>query len=91
MTEALERAGYEVLRPEGTFYLFCQSPGNDPDRFWNALADQDVFVMPGHIMEAPDFFRICLTASDSMVERSLPVFTEVAEDMRSSKRSAAPR
>jgi aspartate aminotransferase len=78
MTEALEKAGYEVLRPEGTFYLFCKFPG-DGKRFWDALADRDVFVMPGSVMEVPDHFRICLTASESMIERSLPVFAEVAE------------
>ena len=82
MVEALETAGYEAPRPEGTFYLFCKWPGNDPERFWNALADRDVFVMPGSTMNVPDHFRICLTASKEMVERSLPVFAEVADLMR---------
>jgi aspartate aminotransferase len=79
MTDALERAGYEVLRPEGTFYLFCKCPGGDGGRFWDALADRDVFVMPGSVMEVPDHFRLSLTASEPMIERSLPVFAEVAQ------------
>lgn len=87
MSEALTRAGYEVSRPEGTFYLFCKSPGHDPDRFWNALADGDVFVMPGRVMGAPDYFRISLTASDAMIERSLPVFVEVADATQDARRS----
>jgi hypothetical protein len=29
-------------------------------------------------MNAPGYFRISLTASDEMVERALPAFTEVA-------------
>jgi len=33
-----------------------------------------VFVMPGSIMNAPEYLRISLTASDQMVERALPVF-----------------
>jgi aspartate aminotransferase len=82
MVETLEKAGYEVLPPEGTFYLFCKCPGDDPERFWNALADRDVFVIPGSTMDVPGHFRICLTASKEMVERSLPVFAEVAELMR---------
>jgi aspartate aminotransferase len=77
LVTALEGAGYQVLPPEGTFYLFCRYPTDDADRYWNALADRDVFVMPGEIMGAPGYFRICLTASDSMVERSLPIFAEV--------------
>lgn len=70
----LNEAGYEVLAPEGTFYLWSRWPAGDPDMFWNALADRKVFVMPGSIMNAPDYFRICLTASDAMVEQALPAF-----------------
>jgi aspartate aminotransferase len=73
--EALRSAGYDVLPPEGTFYLWTRWPG-DPERMWNALADRDVYVMPGTVMNAPEHFRICLTASDEMVERALPAFAE---------------
>jgi hypothetical protein len=41
---------------------------------WNALADEDVFVMPGSMMNAKAYFRISLTASDEMVARALPAF-----------------
>jgi hypothetical protein len=33
-------------------------------------------------MGVPGYFRICLTASKEMVERSLPIFAEIAEQMR---------
>jgi aspartate aminotransferase len=71
-------AGYSVLVPEGTFYLWSKWTYSNPQRQWNALADRDVFVLPGSIMNSPDYFRISLTASDEMVERALPAFTEVA-------------
>jgi aspartate aminotransferase len=74
---ALLSAGYSVLSPEGTFYLWSKWTDNDPQRQWNALADRDVFVLPGSIMNAPDYFRISLTASDEMLERALPAFSEV--------------
>jgi hypothetical protein len=32
-------------------------------------------VMPGRVMHAPDYFRICLTASDAMVAKALRAFT----------------
>jgi aspartate aminotransferase len=41
-----------------------------------------VFVIPGNTMDIPGYFRICLTASKETVERSLPVFAEVAALMR---------
>ena len=75
----LSSSGYEVLRPEGTFYLWSRWPEGDPERLWQQLADRGVFVMPGKLMNAPDYFRISLTASDAMVERGLPVFEALAE------------
>jgi aspartate aminotransferase len=45
---------------------------------WNRLADRDVFVLPGSVMNSPAYLRISLTASDRMVDAALPVFAEVA-------------
>jgi aspartate aminotransferase len=74
----LAAAGYGVLPPEGTFYLWSRWPEGDPERFLDALADRDVFVIPGSMMNTPGHFRISLTASDDMVERALPAFAEAA-------------
>jgi aspartate aminotransferase len=78
LTSAFEKAGYAFLKPEGTFYLWSQWPAGDPEALWNALADRDVFVLPGGVMNQPDYFRISLTASDRMVELALPAFKEIA-------------
>jgi aspartate aminotransferase len=78
LMRALGRAGYGTLEPEGTFYLWSRWPKGDPERLWNALADRNVFVLPGSVMASPEWLRISLTASDAMVERALPHFAEVA-------------
>jgi aspartate aminotransferase len=77
LMSTLRAAGYGVLPPEGTFYLWTKWPEGDPDQLWNRLADRDVFVMPGSIMNAPNYFRISLTASDAMIERALPALADV--------------
>ena len=77
MMTALSNSGFEVLPPEGTFYVWCRWPEGDHEAQWNFLADQDVFVMPGRIMNAPDYFRISLTASNDMVARALPAFAKL--------------
>jgi len=76
--KVLTTSGHVVLPPEGTFYLWSKWAGNDSERLWNALADRGVFVLPGSVMNAPDYFRISLTASDEMVARSLPAFAAVS-------------
>ena len=66
-----------MLRPDGTFYLWGSWPdGRSAEDHWNALADRDVFVLPGRVLNSADHFRISLTASDEMVTQSLPLFAE---------------
>jgi len=77
MMQVFRESGYAALQPEGTFYIWSEWPSGDPDRLLDALADRDVFVLPGSVMNAPGHFRISLTASDAMVDRALPVFREL--------------
>jgi aspartate aminotransferase len=80
LSTVLTRAGFDVLPPEGTFYLWSKWPAGDPEQLWNALADSKVFVLPGSLMNSRSFMRISLTASDQMVERALPAFAVVGGD-----------
>ena len=74
LVAALREQGYEVVEPEGTFYILVRSPIEDDRRFAEALQSHDVFVLPGAMFEMPGWFRISVTANDDMVERSLPGF-----------------
>ena len=75
MVTALREMGYEVTGPEGTFYLMVRSPVADDMAFTERLAELGALVLPGTIVECPGWFRLSLTASDEMVERSLPAFS----------------
>ncbi|MFN8592180.1 MAG: aminotransferase class I/II-fold pyridoxal phosphate-dependent enzyme [Thermomicrobiales bacterium] len=79
MVDALTAMGYRVNRPEGTFYLFPRSPIADDEAFTRRLAEENILVMPGTVFETPGFFRICLTATEEMCERSLPGFAAAIE------------
>lgn len=74
LTEALVRIGYELTVPEGTFYLLVRCPIDDDLAFTDLLVKRDIFVLPGATTELPGWFRISLTASMEMVERSLSGF-----------------
>ncbi len=74
LVSSLREQGYEVHVPEGTFDLLPRSPLADDGAFTDLLAEDDVFVLPGRVVELPGYFRISLTASDDMVERAIPRF-----------------
>jgi aspartate aminotransferase len=80
---ALRESGYEVLPPEGTFYLMPKSPIADDGRFVELLAAQKIYLLPGWVFEMPGYFRISLTANDDMIARALPGFAKArGEAMR---------
>jgi aspartate aminotransferase len=87
MVEELRRMGYELHVPEATFYLMPRSPIADDETFCSWLTEDGVIAMPGSFLELPGFFRLSLTASDEMIERSLPGFARAMERARAQVRS----
>jgi aspartate aminotransferase len=79
MLGALTQWGYDLTRPEGTFYLWGHAPGGDSAAFADRLQKSGVYVMPGTIFDRPTDFRLCLTATDEMIENALPAFQAAAD------------
>ena len=77
LVDELGRAGYDLQPPEGTFYLWARSPDPNDVAFVETLAGQGVLVLPGTTCASPGHFRISLTGTIEMIERSLPVFRSV--------------
>ncbi len=74
LVAALRDIGYRVALPEGTFYLFPESPLDDDVEFTRALDREGVLVLPGRMFATPGFFRISLTATMETIEAGLPRF-----------------
>jgi aspartate aminotransferase len=82
MVSKLTEMGYDVHSPEGTFYLIPRSPIDDDWRFSEILAEHDILVLPGTIVELPGYFRISLTANDDMIQRALPGFAAALKEAK---------
>ncbi len=80
MVGILREIGYQVHVPEGTFYVLPRCPWEDDVAFTEALTRHNIFVMPGTLFEMPGYFRISLTASEDMIERSVGGFTAVFDE-----------
>jgi aspartate aminotransferase len=74
VAKSLREAGYTLNVPEGTFYILVRSPWGKPGEFVEHLAQKGVLVLPGSTFEMPAYFRLSITASMAMIEKSLPVF-----------------
>jgi aspartate aminotransferase len=74
VVDRLGAMGYELNRPESTFYIMAKSPIEDDMAFTEMLAEHNVFVGPGRNIELPGYLRLAITANDDMIERSFPGF-----------------
>lgn len=82
MVSALQEMGYDLHSPEATFYVMPRVPGGDERGFVERLARDGVLVLPGRACDLPGYFRISLTATDDMVQRSLPVFEAAIKELQ---------
>jgi aspartate aminotransferase len=87
MVTGLREQGYQLHSPQATFYLLPRAPIANDRAFCALLAEQGVAVLPGHVVELPGYFRISLTVTDQMVERSLPIFARAIQHASSSLRA----
>ncbi|MBW1805038.1 MAG: pyridoxal phosphate-dependent aminotransferase [Deltaproteobacteria bacterium] len=75
--EGLSACGYEIIKPDGAFYLFPRTPIEDDVAFVAALHEENILTVPGSGFGGPGYMRIAYCVSDSSIERSLPGFERV--------------
>lgn len=75
--EGLSSCGYELLKPEGAFYLFPRTLIEDDVAFVSALQEENILAVPGSGFGGPGHFRIAYCVEDKTIERSLPGFEKV--------------
>ncbi len=74
LSDALQQAGYDLQKPEGTFYLFPRAPGGDDVEFVERLQQQLILAVPGRGFDMPGYFRIAYCVDDEVITRSFDGF-----------------
>jgi aspartate aminotransferase len=77
LVSSLRSYGYETNNPDSTFYLMVRSPIPHDEEFCERLALHNILCLPGTMVELPGYFRISMTATDTMVQKALPGFKKV--------------
>ncbi len=79
---ALTGFGYQVVKPQGAFYLFPKAPIEDDVAFVKELQSKRILTVPGRGFGKPGYFRIAYCVDKKVIEGALPGFKEVAEKYR---------
>lgn len=75
----LSEMGYEIVKPQGAFYLFPKSPDPDDISFIKEAQKRHILVAPGTGFGRPGYFRIAYTVSTKVIENALPAFGQLAK------------
>jgi aspartate aminotransferase len=81
MYRELRTLGFEMVKPEGAFYLFPKSPLSDDVALVRELQKLNILTVPGSGFGTPGYFRISYAVERDMVERSLPAWKAAAEKL----------
>jgi len=71
---ALAAIGYQVTRPEGTFYIFLKTPIPDDIAFVRMLTAEGVLAVPGTGFGRSGYIRLSLTIPLEQIQRSIAGF-----------------
>lgn len=74
LCSALEEYGYEIIKPDGAFYLFVKTPTEDADEFMERAKKYDILVVSSNSFGVGGYVRISYCVSTEMIKSSLPSF-----------------
>ncbi len=76
----LTRMGFEIVKPDGAFYMLIKSPTKDEDDFVAAGKKHHIILVPAKSFGCPGYVRLAYCVSSDMIKRSLPAFEKLAEE-----------
>jgi aspartate aminotransferase len=80
LCDHLTALGYQLVKPQGAFYIFPKTPIADDVAFVEALQAKNILTVPGRGFGTPSHFRIAYCVEDRTIERSMDGFREVAKE-----------
>ena len=78
LCDNLTAMGYQLVKPQGAFYIFPKSPIDDDVAFVQALQTKHILTVPGRGFGTPGHFRIAYCVEDRTIERAMDGFGAVA-------------
>ncbi len=75
----LSEAGYEINKPEGTFYMFPKAPGGDDLAFIQRAKERRVLVVPGKGFGREKYFRLSFCVDDRTITRAVDQLVQLVD------------
>lgn len=80
--EKLTELGFEVVKPQGAFYLLVKSPVEDEEEFVAQAKKNHIIFVSTKSFGCPGYVRIAYCVDYEMIKRSIPAFEQLAKDFK---------
>lgn len=74
--------GFEVVKPDGAFYMFVKSPEEDAAEFCERAKKYELLIVPGIDFGCKGYARISYCVAPDMIERSYKAFEKLAKSYK---------
>ena len=75
---ALQKDGFDCVKPEGAFYLFVRSPEPSAAAFCERAKEYELLLVPGDSFGGEGYVRISYCVAKDTILRALPAFEKLA-------------
>ena len=75
---ALQKYGFDCVKPEGAFYLFVRSPEPSAAAFCERAKKYELLLVPGDSFGAEGYVRVSYCVAKDTILRALPAFEKLA-------------
>ena len=82
LLERLSEYGFEMIKPEGAFYLFIKSPSGDANEFCERAKKFEILIVPSDDFGCKGYARLAYCVTTEQIERALPAFCQLAKSYK---------
>lgn len=82
LLDRLSEYGFEMIRPEGAFYLFIKSPSGDAGEFCERAKKYEILIVPSDDFGCKGYARLAYCVTTEQIERALPAFERLAKSYK---------
>ena len=79
---SLKEIGYNVIRPDGAFYLFVEALEEDANKFCEKAKKFELLLVPSDSFGVKGFVRIAYCVSYDQIKNSIPAFKALFEEYK---------
>ncbi|MDF2520390.1 MAG: aspartate aminotransferase [Clostridia bacterium] len=80
--ENLTRLGFEIVKPQGAFYLFPKALMADDVEFVKRAMKYNLLLVPGSGFGYPGYFRMSYCVTFEMIKNSMPAFEKLVAEFK---------